>query len=426
MKVLLISANTELINMPVLPLGLACIASATQQAGHDIAVLNLMCRKDVTHVIEASIKDFKPEVIGISVRNIDDQQLVSPKFLLEPVKSVVSFCRELSDCPIIIGGAGYSIFPLSALEYLGADMGIQGQGEHAFISLLERLKKGESVSKVPGLYLPGKGLQRKINYKFSLNHFPLPLPGEHLAVPANLKDQEIWLPFQFRRGCPMRCTYCSTPIIEGPILHRRNLERAVDSVSHYAASGFNRFFFVDNVFNFPLSYAKELCERLIAKKINIKWRCILYPWKVDEDLIKKMALAGCEEVSLGFESGSDRIIKNMNKRYTTDEVRHIVDLLKKYHIYTMGFLLLGGPGEDKDTITESLIFADSLDIDSVKITIGIRIYPYTPLARQVVKDCMVKAGDNLLFPKFYITDDLKMWTIETVKGWIDGRQNWHL
>ena len=92
----------------------------------------------------------------------------------------------------------------------------------------------------------------------------------------------------------------------------------------------------------------------------------------------------------------------------------------------MGFLLLGGPGEDKDTVTESLAFADSLLIDSMRITVGIRIYPYTPLAQQAVKDGMIRADDDLLFPKFYIADDLKMWTLETVKDWIKGRQDWFI
>ena len=202
------------------------------------------------------------------------------------------------------------------------------------------IAKGGDISSVPGLYLPGKGLQGKIDARFDLDDFPLPLPGAHLSVPAKLQGQQVWLPFQSRRGCPMKCSYCSTPMIEGSVLRKRNLEGVVDSLSKYVEAGIDRFFFVDNVFNFPLSYAKELCERLIAKKIKIKWRCILYPWKVDEDLIKKMALAGCQEISLGFESGSPRMIKNMNKRYSPDEVRYICNLLKKYHIQTMGFLNL--------------------------------------------------------------------------------------
>jgi hypothetical protein len=129
MRVLLISANTEMINMSVLPMGLGCIARATQEAGHEIKIINLMEQEDVFKALGVSISEFEPDVIGISVRNIDDQVMAAPRFLLEPVKSMITFCRDHTDSTIVIGGAGYSIFPQNALEYLEADMGIQGEGE---------------------------------------------------------------------------------------------------------------------------------------------------------------------------------------------------------------------------------------------------------------------------------------------------------
>ncbi|MBU0985949.1 MAG: cobalamin-dependent protein, partial [Proteobacteria bacterium] len=141
MKVLLISANTEQINMPVLPLGMACVAAAAQNAGHEVKTVNLMMAQDAHMLLEKAVAGFKPEVIGISVRNIDDQIMEHPKFLLAPVKAVVAECRRLSDAPIVLGGAGYSIFPREVLDYLKADMGIQGEGEQAFVMLLERLKR---------------------------------------------------------------------------------------------------------------------------------------------------------------------------------------------------------------------------------------------------------------------------------------------
>lgn len=303
-------------------------------------------------------------------------------------------------------------------------MGIQGQGEHSFILLLERLEKGGGLAGIPGLYLPGKGLQGKMPIARHLDDCPLPLPGVHISVPANLQDQPIWLPVQTRRGCPLKCSYCSTPLIEGTLLRRRDTQQTVDFLREYVSVGFDRFFFVDNVFNFPPAYTKRLCMEILKRNLKIKWRCILYPWKAGEELIRMMALAGCEEVSLGFESGSARIIKAMNKRYSPEEVRHISLLLKKYGIRTMGFLLLGGPGEDRDTVMESLIFADSLALEAMRITVGVRIYPHTPLAREAITVGMIRADDDLLFPKFYIRDDLKMWTLETVQGWIAGRPHW--
>jgi radical SAM superfamily enzyme YgiQ (UPF0313 family) len=161
MRVLLISANTEKINMSTLPLGLACVAAATQKAGYDVAMVDLMVEKDTRTVLKEAIEGFRPEIIGISVRNIDDQNMENPRFLLDPVKEIVADCRSLSEATIVLGGAGYSIFPESALSFLGADMGIQGEGEVAFPDLIERMEYDTSLSGLSGLYLPGHGLQCK-------------------------------------------------------------------------------------------------------------------------------------------------------------------------------------------------------------------------------------------------------------------------
>lgn len=186
MRVLLISANTETINMPVFPLGLACVAEAVQSAGHEIKLVDLMDQHDARLVLGNAISEFQPEIIGISVRNIDDQCMAKPRFLLDSVKDVVSDCRRFTDVPITLGGAGYSIFPESALEYLGAEMGIQGEGEIAFVTLLERLSQKEDLSGISGIYLSGKGLQGKTRHATDLNECVLPILSSHqLTLPQN-------------------------------------------------------------------------------------------------------------------------------------------------------------------------------------------------------------------------------------------------
>ena len=151
MRVLLISANTEKINMPTLPLGLACVGAATQKAGYDVVMVDLMIEKDTRSVLKDAIEGFRPDIIGISVRNIDDQNMPKPRFLLDPVKEIIAGCRSLSEATIVLGGAGYSIFPESALSFLGADMGIQGEGEVVFPELIERMDRGADLSGLSGL-----------------------------------------------------------------------------------------------------------------------------------------------------------------------------------------------------------------------------------------------------------------------------------
>lgn len=424
MRVLLISANTETINMPVLPLGLGCVAASVQRAGYPVRVLNLQDQTEPLAAVQEIVEEFPPEVIGISVRNIDDQNRERPMFYLDSVKEIVSICRNTTRAIIVLGGAGYSIFPQSALDYLEADLGIQGEGEAAFLELLHRLRNKIGLSGIPGLHFYCHGTQNPPKRIDNLAVYPLPLPDTHIRIPAMLEEEEIWFPVQTRRGCPMDCNYCSTASIEGRTIRKYPPEKVVEMISRYVDAGFDRFFFVDNTFNFPPSYAKTLCDRLISADLKIIWRCILYPWKVDETLAEKMALAGCREVSFGFESGSIKILRNMNKRFSPDDVRKISERLKAAGIHRMGFLLLGGPGENRKTVLESLTFADSLALEVVKVTSGIRIYPHTLLARTAREAGLIESDADLLFPKFYMARELEGWLEQTVDAWMKGRPNW--
>ena len=190
MRVLLVSSNTEQINMPVLPMGLASVATATKNAGHEVKLLNLMSHGNSQKLIEEAIQDLNPELIGASVRNIDDQCRETPRFLLEPVKEVVSYCRILSSAPIVVGGAGYTIFPQSALDYLGADMGIQGEGEQAFVRLIERLQQQADITELFGLFLPGRRAKRRGELIRKLDEFPLPVPDQ-LSFPLTLNASPV-------------------------------------------------------------------------------------------------------------------------------------------------------------------------------------------------------------------------------------------
>ena len=424
MQVLLISANTETINMPVLPMGMAFVARAAEDAGHEVSQINLMAEPEALKTLAERIQNVQPDIIGISVRNIDDQVSSQPRFLLEPVKAIVSICRQNSEAKIVLGGAGYSIFPKQALSYLAADMGIQGEGEQSFAMLLERIENNQDLSNIPGLYHADRSIANlPVTFK-EIDQNAFPQIGRQIFALGNSEDEVIWLPFQTRRGCPLNCSYCSTPSIEGKTTRKRSPNLIVEALAEYVSAGFDHFFFVDNTFNIPPGYSNEVCDKLIESGLEITWRCILYPGWVEKDLLTKMAKSGCVEVSFGLESGSDTILKKMNKHYRTVDVSRASNLLHKVGIRRMGFLLLGGPGETKQTVLESLEFVDSLALEMVKVTIGIRIYPNTELAVHARQTGKISPDDNLLFPRFYIEDGMEEWIRHTVNAWMKNRPNW--
>jgi radical SAM superfamily enzyme YgiQ (UPF0313 family) len=381
------------------------VAMAVRQAGHEVAFLDLLSETDPITAVRRTVAAFAPEVIGLSIRNIDDQTMLKSRFLLAPVKEVVDVCRSLTSAPIVLGGAGFSMFPEAALGYLGADLGICGEGEVASVRLLARLQAGEDIGGLPGVYIAGRGLQGERVFAGNLDR--LPLPDASFWSAADPQDPDLWVPVQTRRGCPLACSYCSTASIEGTEVRARSPQVVAKYISKMADTGFRRFYFVDNTFNLPTSYALALCRAMVDQQCSVVWRCILYPHLVPEELVEAMAEAGCVEVSLGFESGNTDVLRLMNKRFQPEEVRQISERLAAHKIRRMGFLLLGGPGDTEESVEESLDFAQSLNLDVASVSIGIRIYPNTPLAQQARAEGILDAEDDLLRPRFYIRPGLE-------------------
>ncbi len=418
MNVLLISANMETLNMPPLPLGLACVAAATRSAGHEVALINLMFEEDAARAIRRPLEDFRPDVIGVSVRNIDDQSMEQPRSFLDAAREVIANCRKGCDAPIVLGGAGYSIFPECALRYLGADIGIQGEGEAVFPLLLDRMGGGGQLSEIPGVHLPGTPPKGRV-FRKDLDDLPLPEP--RLLIPPGVDPETLWVPVQSRRGCPMDCIFCSTRSIEGGPIRRRSPERIAGWLAQMQQAGCRNFNFVDNTFNLPPHYAKALCRAIIRAGVRIRFWSIIYPKWIDAELVDLMARAGCSQISLGFESGSDRILRTLRKRYCPEEVETVSKMFRAAGIARMGFLLLGGPGETRETVEESLAFADSLHLDALKITAGIRVYPRTPLAETAVEEGVIGPDDDLLAPRFYLAAGLREWLPERVAAYSSAR-----
>jgi len=113
----------------------------------------------------------------------------------------------------------------------------------------------------------------------------------------------------------------------------------------------------------------------------------------------------------------------MNKQFGVEKIRETSRLLEEFGIRRMGFLLLGGPGETRASVEETLAFADSLNLDALKLTLGIRIYPQTNLARRAVDEGLIALVDPLLLPRFYLVEELRPWLQETVARWAKGRSN---
>jgi len=314
------------------------------------------------------------------------------------------------------------MYPERILEWLEADIGVKGDGEAALPAVLDHLRMGVDVTMLKGVYVRGRSPVKTMCVVPDMGR--LCQPDADLWPCTGQERSEVWLPFQTRRGCALGCSYCSTASIEGTTLRRRHPATVAGHIRRHFAAGFRRFYCTDNTFNLPADYARDLCRALVKNALPVSWTCIVYPYRVGEELVADMARAGCVEVSLGFESGSPAMLKNMNKRFSLVDVRHAARLFHRQGIRLTGFMMLGGPGETRDTVRESLAFADSLPLDCLKITTGIRIYPGTGLASIAVAHGVVAADDDLLYPRFYCAEGLDGWIQDELASLMQSRPHW--
>jgi len=424
MNILLISANRTSVNMPVFPLGLAYLAASLREERHEVTVLDLLDERAPETTIVETIGAFDPRLIGLSVRNIDNQDPFHSEFFLPAIRSLVRTCRKASAAPIVIGGAGYSIFPHAALDFLEADYGVVGEGERALCRIARALEAGGEVAAVPGVIQRHRPAMRRRGFIRRLDG--IALPARQSLDTARYRAAGP-MPIQGKRGCHRTCLYCSSPLIEGRSVRLRSpagiLREIEDAVERH---GVESFFFVDNLFNYPEDHAIALCQAIVARGLRIAWRSILHPLSVSRRLVKWMKRAGCIEVSLGFESDSDRMLRALRKGFRAADVRRTSRLLKEFEIDQVGFLLLGGPGEDRTSVEESLAFAEALAPKALKVAVGLRVYPRTALAELAVKEALVPRDANLLAPVFYMSPAVRDWLPERIRADVKSHPGWRL
>jgi radical SAM superfamily enzyme YgiQ (UPF0313 family) len=398
MRILLISANRERMPYPVAPLGLAYIAEALLAEGHDCRAIDLCFSADVEQDLIQSVADFPPDAIGISLRNLDNLTYPPSISYLPELEETIAIMRRLTSAPIVIGGSGFSLAPLPLMQRLEVEFGIVGEGERSMAELVRRVEKGASCDGIPGVLIRGK------------DEFLPPRPLDSFGIPArSVLDNKRYLQeggmanIQTKRGCPFNCIYCTYPLLEGKHVRARDVGEVVQELKDLQTEqGVDYCYFVDDIFNYPPDYTEALLREMIAQGVKMKWTAFVNPRFLTPEITALMAEAGCQGVELGVDSGSSKILRLYGKGFETQDIINASQHCRGADLNFALYLLLGGPGEDEATLQETFALMDRLDPTAVIIMLGIRIYPQTPLQKMAIKEGVIKEGDDLLEPRFYI------------------------
>ncbi len=424
MKILLIATNQtdrfmdRMVVRPV-PIGLAYLAASVDESRHEMRVLDLMFSEDGAGDVEDAVREFGPDLVGLSIRNLDNQSSVNPVWNLPAVREIVARVRSISSATILCGGPAFSILPAECLDYVGADLGIAGDAAEAFATLVERLESGRDYEDVAGIVYrrdDGEVVVSEGKFVSDFHNFPR----------LDLLDMRKYNGSGFGVGVVTKLAQAYYPTLDssfdGSDWRARPPEEVVEEVASLNQDfGVNKIFFIDSGFNIPADAAKSLCIAILESGLKIRWNSYIRPGSGDEELFGLMKRSGC---SLALMSESGRGAGELSERLSGLEAT--ARLCEKAGLpFTMN-VSFGEPGESRESVERKLEFLDSVKPAFVALRLGTRILPNTGLARTALDEGLIESESDLLMPQFYIEREVREWLGDRLREESESHPRWNL
>lgn len=422
--------NANEMRPPVAPLALDYLAGALEAAGCRPELLDLTWAEDTQGAIASHFRHHQPVLVGLTLRNTDDCYLASRYSCLPDAREVVALLRRHTEAPIVVGGCGFSIMPAPLLVELGADFGLAGDGEEGLPRLVEALARGQDPRSLPGLVYSADGAVRCNPPQ------PADLAKLNLSPRGFLDNLRYWREggqggFESKRGCPGSCIYCADPVAKGRQVRLRSPRDVAQEIANLAAQGVVHLHTCDAEFNLPPDHALAVCDELIASRLadRVHWWAYCAPEAFDKELALQMKRAGCIGIDFGADHGCDEQLARLGRDHRVEDLERVACLCHQHDLVFMFDLLLGAPGETRETVRQTIELMQRLEPSRVGLSVGVRVYPGTPLATQVIRGPLAQQpglvgelenNENLTRPVFYVSPavspDLSAYLAELIAG----------
>lgn len=416
MKIILVSTNRQQCLFRPPPVGLAYLAPPLIRDKHEVKILDLMIPENPKAVFENVLASFDPHLVGFSIRNLDNQNMLNPDQPVVDAKKYVDLAKAKGKITVL-GGTGFSILPEEMMEYMGADYGICGQGESGLPKLVHMIESKKTVKDISGLVQRRNGTVQS-NGKVVDGFNGLRADWSLLNI-APYKNFLFPVSILIKSGCPFKCSYCDTPHIAGNKFRFREPEDIIYEIRSIIEKFNNRvFYFADSCFNFPMEKTKELLAAIIKAKLNIQFYANMVPIRgsYDDEYFKLYKMAGGGATGLGGDTLSDVMLNNYHKPFNFDDIMRCNHMLRKNKMKFVFSLLIGGVGENEDSVKESMTKLAKINFSRCAYSFGVRILPRTAIFEKAIEEGIIKNRKDLLFPKFYFSKDLDLkWAEAYVK-----------
>jgi len=403
----------------VAPLGLGIVGEAARQAGHEVDLLDLNVTEAPFVALEAAVERLDPDVVGVGLRNIDPLANRRHSYLPAFAALLSTVRRKLPGIPVVVGGAGFSMFAAEIMaRYPAIDVGVVLEGEETFPAILARLQGGGSIGDLAGL--PGTlvrphraaGLTRGSS-RTRLSEAQLDLPRRWLpAFVAPYQGKTSYAPaagVETKRGCPLGCSYCVYPALQGRRLRFRTPETIVAEVELlHREAGVTWVHFTDPVLNLPPEHFRALCRLLRSRKLPVQWTGFFRENALTLADAELAVSAGCAAFQFSADGTCDRTLARLRKGFTRDDILQAARTVAATDALAVYHFMVNVPGTDDAVAREARDLVDRLhDLHEPRMNLGaivfnnLRVYPGTPLAHELAADGRLEPSASLLFPTYH-------------------------
>ena len=429
MRVLLIATNRHgrlmsRMDARPLPIGLAYVAGHLDPSRHTTKMLDLMFSDDYQADVADVLKDFRPDVVGLSIRNLDNGSYVDPQWVLPVTKEVTEQIRANSTATIVCGGPAFSTLPKECFAYVKPDLGIVGDGGETFALLVERLEASESYRDLPGLvYWENGGIV--YSGQPSSSSFAKPPRLEDLdlvryrqagfGIGVLTKLGDFYYPAPGSDQAGENAAWRVIRPIPDVVEEVKDLEQRL---------GLRKVFFIDNGFNIPLAHAKSFCHALIEADLKLHWNTCLAPHTCDSELVELMKQAGCALVLMAGLGGDSHEGTALGQHL--DQLRQVCQLCEDgdlHYTISQGF---GEPGETRETVEEKLAFLRNLRPAMANLRVGVRMMPGSPVAALARSEGIISDESELIKPIFYLAEPVREWLLESLQAEASQNPRWNV
>ncbi len=388
-RCLLISANTVTAPYAVHPLGIAQLAASLSLRGHSVVQYDVLVAGGLDG-LNAVMAKSRPDLVGVSLRNVDTVDSANPQFFLEGAVELVRRIRAITAAPIVLGGSAFSLFPDALMARIDADYGITGEGEAALVDLADAISAGTPP---PSGQVFHGGPQ-------PMSHGAAYDP----AIAAFYAARGGMLNLQTKRGCPFRCAYCAYPQLEGRRFRFRDPDAVADDAARLVdEQGCRYLFFTDAVFNDRQGYYLQVAEALLRRGNRTPWCAYFRPSDLGRAELSLLKKSGLHAMEFGTDAACDTTLAAMHKTFQFDDALATQRLCAELDIPTAHFFIFGGPGEDARTLEEGLANIDRLGRCVVFAFSGIRVLPGAPIEQRAIAEGVLDPDRDLLEPWFYFS-----------------------